>query len=226
MSVSQDEIRMGDTVLLRNGERVVVDSVIEWYADSTGKHDGPFVNEARTYDRYLLADVAEIVERNPRICEFCGNGVTSPNPEVTFCRGCFYNGTAFEDRYADVIEVFQRAFPDHWATIEHTGGGCFWLAIHPLPGSPLAARSPYYWALTAGDAVLPMFEEGELWGIVMRYCADEERAQTVVVGEIEFNEYEGVPVLESETDKDGMFLPNMSHEQVIEAIRKDMEAIS
>ena len=217
-ALSKEDIRMGDTVRLRNGETIVVDMVSDRYGDRNGEYEGPWVvATGRPRERYHLSDVVGIAERNPRICEFCGNGVTSTNPELTYCRHCHYNGTAFEHRYADIVDRFREAFPDCWVGVEHTGGGCFWFAIRQQQGN-------LYWCVTEGEASVPLFEVGQLWGLVCRYCDDEDQARHVKVDGADHWEYEGVPILWGEI-RDGMAQPTLDHDTVIDAIREDMRRV-
>src|SRR5262245_63947730 len=123
----KSDIRMGDIVRLRNGELVEVDSVTNWYADRNGRHDGPFVT-TRQFDHYLIADVTEIVTPNSRRCVYCGNGVTSPNPDVDFCRNCHYSGTPQEFARNEQISKLELD-TNASCSVDHTGGGCFWLSF-------------------------------------------------------------------------------------------------
>jgi hypothetical protein len=220
MPVTRDEIRMGDTVRLRNGELIQVFGTCDRWGDRHGEYEGPWVTAAGTHDHFLVADVLEVAVRNPRSCKFCGDGVTATNPKTEFCRNCFYTGVAFNDLYADVIDKFREAFPDHWVGVEHTGGGCFWLAVRSRDES-----NPIYWCATAGEASLPVFEEGELWGIVCRYCDDEDKARHVKVNGADYWEYEGVPILCAPVIEDDIPQPMMGHDEVIDAIRKDMARV-
>lgn len=90
-------------------------------------------------------------------CNVCGGEVTSKDPEkYPFCRNCHYTGQAAEQLRADQIERFEKAFPDaQFVGVEHTGGGCFWLAIR-------YADSPKFFVLTDGEAGLPDWQpEGD-----------------------------------------------------------------
>lgn len=147
-----DEVRLGDTVRLRNGEEILVSDKMTGYTDRVGDHPGPFV-ATRNFDRYALSDVLEIVTRNERVCRFCGDGVTSPVPEVDYCRNCFYLGRAHQERLAPLIAQLKAIPKVKSANVWHTGGGCFLLAV-PLEDGRLIA-------LTDGDAGLP--DKGEPW---------------------------------------------------------------
>lgn len=202
MALAMDDLRLGDTVRLRNGETIVVEGVSTLYGDRDGEHPGPWVNTNRWRGRYLLSDVVEVVERNPRSCKFCGNGVTSTNPETDFCRYCYYDGTAFQEIYAERVAAMAAVLPEGWnVRPEHTGGGCWWFAVRK-------EGEPVYYAATDGNAGLP--DPGEGWGIVYRYHEHEDHA-----------DYEGTLVLgvEFETQQ-------FTERQVAQAIIADIEARS
>lgn len=126
------DIRMGDVVRLTDGKTLTVDSVITSYTDATGQHDGPFVAD-RNHARHLLTEVAEIVKRNERLCSICGSGITSTDPTVDFCRNCHYSGSALErmlrTEKRDVLTRIGALDNVTDATVWHTGGGCFNLAV-------------------------------------------------------------------------------------------------
>jgi hypothetical protein len=153
----KDEIRNGDVVRLRNGESITVDSVIESYSDRNGTHPGPFVVTAGRHDYYLVTDVAEIAVRNERTCVFCGNGVTSENPEVGFCRSCFYSGRWAEEERKHLLGKLAALDNVSTASIWHTGGGCFCLAVTLTDGRLVT--------VTEGEAALP--EPGEPWRLAV-----------------------------------------------------------
>lgn len=168
------DIRMGDTVRLRNGETIVVDGKTTSYTDKDGEHEGPFVTEAKTFDHYFLADVAEITEKNERLCRFCGDGVTSTNPETDFCRNCHYTGRAEEERLATLLT--KLAEPENVDTVAvwHTGGGCFNLAVMLRDGrlaTPSVARYEEGEGRWWPEPGFPE-EESDRWGIVV--AASEE----------------------------------------------------
>lgn len=144
-----DDIRDGDTVRLRNGETIVVDSRSAWYQDREGRHDGPFVYTKPGHDHYLLADVVEVVVRNERLCRFCGGGITSTVAETDFCRGCFYTGTYHEDLHSDLIGRLGDIDEVATVSVWHTGGGCFLLAVKF--GDESLATMDAEFALPEGD---------------------------------------------------------------------------
>lgn len=201
MSLTKDEIRMGDVVRLKSGTKITVDSVSEWYEDATGRHDGPWVTTMQYggFDRFPLEDVVETVVSNPRICRFCGNGVTASNPDTDFCRSCYHSGTAFNDIFASEAEPFREAFPDCKVGFEHTGGGCWWFAIYP--------DSDWYWAVTDGNAGIPEFADGELWGMALRYHKDESHP-----------DYEGINVISAARNV-------LTTREIIHFIKADMKEV-
>jgi hypothetical protein len=153
-----NDVGLGDTVRLRNGETVVVESKFTSYTDASGEHEGPFVGAGpHGRDHYLLSDVVEVVAPNPRRCRFCGEGVTSTNDEVDFCRNCHYTGRAQEERRGDLIGRLGDLDLVGTARIWHTGGGCFLLAVELVDGRLVTC--------TDGEASLP--EDGEPWGLVV-----------------------------------------------------------
>lgn len=201
-TLTMQDIRLGDTVRLRNGELVVVDGVYESYGDRDGTYPGPWVKGSAWSERYLLADVTEIVVSNPRSCRFCGNGVTATNPDTDFCRICHYTGRAEQDRIADRIARVERLLPDGWsAGVEHTGGGCFWLAVRHQ-------EDPFYYAITAHDAVLP--EGDEEWSWAFRYHENEDH-----------EDYEGVVIIQAPEQA-----TILTDEQVAKAIVDDIASRS
>lgn len=60
-------------------------------------------------------------------CIYCGRSF-SETPD--FCRGCYYDGAALRDAFADLIEQLnEKTGLGFYAT--HTGGGCFAIIAHP-----------------------------------------------------------------------------------------------
>ena len=168
--LTADDLRMGDFVRLNSGDVIEVDSIAAKIYDAEGEHVGPFVTAKGRYgDRIRVSDVAEIVERNERVCSICETeGVTSTNPDVDFCRNCHYTGAAEERRRGEQLFRFRLAFPDADVGIEHTGGGCFWLSIR-------FGDSHDYYVLTDGEASLPDVDpaEGGGWRYVGLHNDDE-----------------------------------------------------
>lgn len=219
LSPEKSELRLGDLIELRSGERLVVDGVSDWYGDKDGRHDGPWVR-TKTWERHLLSEVVRVVKRNPRECRFCGEGVTSTNPDLDYCRTCHYGGRAQNDQHSDILDQFHAGLPDaRYIGIEHTGGGCFWFAVYG------PEESPYYWAMTNGDGGIPNFADGEGWAMVYRYC-DEDVSREVVIDGVTYHESEGIPVLEGLPDETAWSRPTLTHEEVIKAIAADMAEVS
>jgi len=88
------------------------------------------------------------VERESKPCSICGEEVQSDNPETDFCRTCFYTGRAAERSREDQIDSFRSQLPGADIAVEHTGGGCFWLAFR-------WEGDPKYYVATNGEASLP-----------------------------------------------------------------------
>ena len=99
-----------------------------------------------------------VVERDSYPCVLCAGEVTSKNPErYPYCRSCHYTGSAAEHIRDDQMTYFIESVP--WAesiTIDHTGGGCFWLAFR------FSDRSEYVIA-TDGEAALPADDASGEW---------------------------------------------------------------
>lgn len=114
--------------------------------------------------------VISIVERESQPCRSCGHE-SENTPEqyanYPYCRGCHYVGAAAEDRHLNDLAAFRSAFPDAEVGVEHTGGGCFWLAFR-WEGDPV------FYCATAGEAELPEDDAwNDGWGVVCRYLEDE-----------------------------------------------------
>jgi hypothetical protein len=196
------EIDRGDTVRLRNGETLVVGEVIASYHDSQGDHEGPFISpRGAARDRYPLGDVAEVVERNPHRCSLCGGGVTSKDPErYPFCSGCHYSGAAASSQRAEQLAAIATALDGPEVAVEHTGGGCFWLAVR------FAGEEDYY-VLTDGEASLPEQPEGG-WGYVGLQSDNEASPH-----------YEGTPIRYLSDDDD----PGLSDHEAALVIKRHRE---
>jgi hypothetical protein len=195
-ALTLEDIRLGDTVRLRNGETIVVDSRSSWYEDATGRHTGPFVSPSPGFsERYLLADVVEVVARNPRRCVYCGDGVTSTNPEVTFCRGCHYAGTHDEAERAELFRRLSALENVSDVGVWHTGGGCKLLAVTLVSGEIVTC--------TEYDAILPA--PGDNWGLlyVHRSLEDYEE-QTEWLDERAFTFFEGEDEEKATLTDDGL----------------------
>lgn len=214
MTLTREEISLGDVVRLRNGEEIRVRGVSDWYEDREGRHDGPWVI-AYPYDRYLLADVDEVVRRNERRCRFCGEGVTATSETVDYCEGCHYSGQAATASRDEQIARMAAAIGDGvFGWVEHTGGGCFWLAFR-FPGDPS------YYVATNGEASLPCSTEDDSpllsggWGYVGRHNDTDGHP-----------DYEGTTLryaAEADVYWDEYPKHSMSDQDVVDAIRNDRE---
>lgn len=208
----------GDVVRLRGGSEVRVARQFESYHDAEGDHPGPFI-EVGVRDKILLSEVVAVVTPNPHLCILCGGGTTAKDPEkYPYCRVCHYTGAAEESMRGEQLSRFAEAMPDFNVCVEHTGGGCFWLAFYPRQ----EGRKEMY-AATDGEAELPAVDGRALpeggWGIVV-FTPDHA---------------EGSPdeiVLQPEhvVDEDGFATDRywneypahcLSDQQVIDAIRAD-----
>lgn len=125
------------------------------------------------------------VERESRPCRFCGAEVQANEARIDYCRNCYYFGRPREEARAAQIAFFEEA-TGATVGVEHTGGGCFWLAFR------WEGETDYYVA-TDGEASLPERaneETGEHealprggWGYVGRHSDDEDSP-----------DYEGTPI--------------------------------
>ncbi len=112
-----------------------------------------------------------IVERVSQPCATCGaEAQNSPESyaKYPYCRTCHYVGNAAEHEHEADLFAFREAFPDANVGVEHTGGGCFWLAFR-------WEDDPLYYIATAGEAELPdddRWDDG--WGVVCAYMDDVE----------------------------------------------------
>lgn len=98
-------------------------------------------------------------------CKTCGGHVTAKDPiSFPYCRNCFYVGNAHEHIREKQLYDFRAAVPECDIGIEHTGGGCFWLAFHH-------PEKREYLIATDGDACIPEDDDGnpirDGWGCVM-----------------------------------------------------------
>lgn len=184
--------------------------------------DGPHPVEAPEWARDCKVEGPH--EHRP--CTICHtNPVTATAPDVDYCRSCFYTGRAHERANAAQVEPFRKAFPDAHVGVEHTGGGCFWLAVR-------WTDEPYYYALTDGEAGMPSAPIGadpELdthpvnngWGYVGRHTDADGLEDT--------EEYNGVQILGPTVPEGADYWHEypahcITDEQAIEAIRKDRAA--
>lgn len=179
------------------------------------------VSGGRFYD--LTLNDAETID-----CAICGGEVTAKAPaEYPYCRTCHYTGRAEERIRAEQIERFKAAFPSaRSVAVEHTGGGCFWLAIR-------FEDDPKYYVLTDGEAALPTQNVADLdadpqaedwrpipdggWGYVGRHDDTEVEAN------YESGDYEGTAL---SFDEDALASGGLSDEQAIAVVKADISARS
>jgi hypothetical protein len=186
-----------------------VDRNIELNAKDRADRGEPFnVNEWRS--EFSFAEV----ERQHQPCKACGGEAQNSADsyaEYPYCRMCFYTGRAANDINAAGLASFREAFPDAEVGVEHTGGGCFWLAFR-------WAGDPFYYCATDGEASLPEADQGGWasgWGIACRYHEDDQH-----------DDYEGAVILDGwgKDDEHDMLVRTFTIEQVVAAIRADREA--
>lgn len=160
-----NELRLGDLVRLKNGETIGVDSKVTSYHDRDGEHEGPFVMRQGDHEYIPLADVVEVVAANPRLCVYCGEGVTSMKAD--FCRGCFYTGRVYEERHDALLRKITETDGVQSAHFWHTGGGCFLLAVTLDDGRLLTPSEGYR---NEDGSVFPEptipENDGERWAMV------------------------------------------------------------
>lgn len=164
-------------------------------------------------------------------CVTCGNIVTAIDPvKFPYCKNCFYTGRAFEHLRADQLTPFREAFPEAGIAVEHTGGGCFWLAV-TFPDDDV------FYALTDGEACLPSVERtGEAetpirdgWGYVGRYAATygeddgHPDADGTTISAPAYGDNPGGSGVDPSLYWDEYPKHCLTDERVIEIIRKDRE---
>lgn len=142
-------------------------------------------------------------------CTLCGGEVTAKDPvRYPYCRTCHYTGAAAEHIRGEQIAYFEKAFPGSRVAIEHTGGGCFWLAIR-------WPDSEKYIVLTDGEAALPTDPDTDDairggWGYVGRHDDTDEESNA---------DYEGSPLYFGEAAF-GDPSQGLTDEQAVELIRE------
>lgn len=119
------------------------------------------------------------VERDSQPCVYCGEeseNTAERYAKFPYCRHCYYTGLAFEHERREQLAIISHALgarkSKFEAHVEHTGGGCFWLAFRAL-------GEPIFFAATAGDAELPEGKGG--WLLVYRYNQDNDGDEGVPV---------------------------------------------
>ena len=151
--------------------------------------------------------VIKIVERVSQPCKVCGGEATNTPEQYArypYCRNCYYVGNAAEDMHLNDLGLFRASFPDAEVGVEHTGGGCFWLAFR-WEGDPI------FYVATGGEAELPPDDHwNDGWGVVCRYSQDEN-------GDV--NDDDWAVLRESGWDQEDPTY--LTKRQVIAAIKKD-----
>jgi hypothetical protein len=155
------------------------------------------VNEIQTHT--VPTDAPDWVQYEACVgvyCKTCGAeavGVKAHAAGFDYCRNCYHTGRAYSDLRSEQLDGFRAAMPGWKVSVEHTGGGCFWLAFYPPNGGG------YFYAATAGEASLPSTnDEDDLpirggWGYVGRYFwNDEDDAASE-----EHPDYEGTMIYEA-----------------------------
>jgi hypothetical protein len=162
-------------------------------------------------------------------CLTCGNeevGVKAHAVGFDYCRMCFHTGRAAEHLRADQMAWFRAQLPGWDIGIEHTGGGCFWLAFYPA-----GPRAGYMYAATAGEASLPSSNDEDDhpirdgWGYVGRYYYDG-----TTEGDMH-EDAEGTTVLDAVEHPGADFWEEYprfarSEADIVKAIREDWQRIT
>lgn len=129
-------------------------------------------------------------------CLTCGAeevGVKAHASGFDYCRNCFHTGRAYEDTRRAHLEELKAELPGWEVGIEHTGGGCFWLAFYPPNGNG------YFYTATDGEASLPTVDGQPIrdgWGYLARNFYSNDREADPSVSE-DHPDYEGTIVAEA-----------------------------
>lgn len=111
-----------------------------------------------------------ILDEDFRLCAICGkNHISSPNPEVDFCRSCYSVGSHEERRFSELLGRLEdlpnvASTPSIW----NSGGGCWILEFELSDGRVV-------WATNA-------FEEGGEWHVDAGTPENVEGPWSVCVG--------------------------------------------
>lgn len=87
---------------------------------------------ARSIELNPQNDAPLIVEHRGefKVCTICREQVvTSSNPDVDFCKSCHYTGQADERKFGTLLSALNEIDAVKQASVWHTGGGCFVLAV-------------------------------------------------------------------------------------------------
>lgn len=140
-----------------------------------------------------------VVERESHPCTLCGAEVTAKDPVAyPYCESCHYTGASADALNGEALAWFQQRLPSATVGVEHTGGGCFWLAFR-WPDDPV------YYTATDGEASLP--DDWQKWGYLGRYDGDDD--------------CEGFILLEGVDESNDQWLPLIRREDVVVAIVND-----
>lgn len=156
----------------------------------------------------------EEVERPSQPCTTCGTESQQSSEEYEkypYCRNCHYTGVAAEDKHADQLAPFKEAFPDAKVVIEHTGGGCFWLAFY-------WEGDHYFYTATEESELPDSWADG--WGYLCRNYNDGTDTQE----EWDHPDYYGTLILEGKRDDDGVLAEGFTPDEMIQAIREDRDS--
>lgn len=165
----------------------------------------------------------EVVERPSRPCKFCGTEVQvdlEKHPDTDWCRNCHYLGVHDDDERMNQRADFVTALGADRVTVEHTGGGCFWMAFmfEDDPG--------HYYIATDGEASLPEGKDGKPirggWGAIQYITVDSSGGEGDERGLWDFYESE---TLKGNTDRYWDEYPkhSLTDQQLIDLIKADRE---
>jgi hypothetical protein len=100
-------------------------------------------------------------------CRFCLSPFKPPAryPDLDYCESCFYAGRLHAETHAAMIERLRAIRLVESVAVEHTGGGCFGLAVRFLSSTmvvfgTVAVRDGDGWT---ADGTMP--EPGEPWAL-------------------------------------------------------------
>jgi hypothetical protein len=108
-----------------------------------------------------------------RTCKWCPEEVTSTNPDVDFCKWCFYSGRWAEELHGKLIDELRDIPGIGNVGVDHTGGGCFALYIG-LPGDA------WMYATEEHGFAVPDTEDGP-W--LLGHYRDEDDCDGEIVAE-------------------------------------------
>ena len=146
-----------------------------------------------------------VIERDSHPCSLCGNErENDPDSTYTYCRSCHYSGGAAEDLREGQMDFFRTQLVGSGGTvgIEHTGGGCMWLAFR-------WKDEVEFYTATMTDAFLPEDEDGNAirheWGMLCMQYDSEER----------WEEFEVLHDSGYEDDAGGLKKPRLTDQQLV-----------